>query len=245
MGIITYLKKSHHLYYALRNKIQERTYNNGVKYIFVNKKSDKLIVGFSGIGGDYNYRRSLKGSSWDQLYIKDSWANGLSYHLYENGHNHPELLTSNFLNDFLTSHKYTYVVSLGSSKGGSSALYYGLKHKFNEVFYGACQYRVGDYIGIFHKDDNYYPLIMGDIPEDVGIKTLNDKFEHMLEENKNSQTKIRLIYSTEEHTYEDHILHLVRKLDKCHIMHEDQIETFPQHGMIGKYMTAICKKNFK
>lgn len=238
------LKKLLHSYYVIRNKIIEKSHTNGVKFIFVNKKSDNLIVVFSGIGSDYNYRRSLKCSSWDQLYIKDTWANGLSYHLYENGKNHPEILTSSFINDFLSCHKYSIVVSLGSSKGGSAALYFGLKHKFNEVYSGACQYKVGNYIAIFHKKDNYYPHLMGDIPEEEGIRLLNEKFQNILEENQNSKTKIHLVYSTEEHTYDDDIIHLVKKLNECKINHEDKIYNFPEHCMIGKYMIELCKQAF-
>ena len=244
MSIKTCIKRVRSSYYALRNKIIEKSYKNGVKYVLVNKKSDKLIVVFSAIGGDYNYRRSLKGSSWDQLYIKDSWANGLSYYLFENGLNHPEILTSSFLDDFLSHRNYSKVVSLGSSKGGSAALYFGIKHRFDIVYAGACQFKVGVYIAIFHKEDNYYPLLMGAIPEEEGIKILNDKFNHILEENTNSQTIVRLVYSTKEHTYEDHIIHLTNKLDECNISHEDQIESFPEHSMIGKYMSELCKRDF-
>ena len=81
-------------------RIHEKTFRNGVKYVFRDNKSDKLLVVFSGIGGDYNYRRSLKNSSWNQLYIKDSRAEGLSYYLYEKGSNCPEKLTSELIEFF-------------------------------------------------------------------------------------------------------------------------------------------------
>lgn len=244
--IKSYLRqKTRRSYYAFTIRLLEKTYKNGVKYIFKNNRSDKLLIVFSGIGSDYNYRRSLKDSSWDQLYIKDSWAKGISYYLYENGSNYPEKLTSDFINVFLSSRPYSKIVSLGSSKGGSAALYYGIKHKFDEVFCGACQYKVGNYVAIFHKDDGYYPLLMGTIPQEEGIKILNDKYGNLLKENYNSSTMVKLVYSTEEHTYEDDIVPLLRKLDECHIMHEDQIEDFPQHSMIGNYMKEICKVRFK
>ena len=235
----------HHLYYALIIFFLEKKHKNGVKYIYRNNGSDKLLVVFSGIGGDYNYRRSLKNSSWDQLYIKDSWAKGLSYYLYEKGSNHPEVLTSDFINDFLFTRNYSKIVSLGSSKGGSAALYYGIKHNFNEIVCGACQYKVGDYIAIFHKKDGYYPLLMGNIPEEKGIGILNDKFENLLKNHSNGSTAIKLIYSTEEHTYDDHIKPLLCKLNEYNIKHIDQIESFPSHSMIGLYMKDICKKRFR
>lgn len=245
MKIKTYLRKIRRHFNALKLRVLEKKSENGVKFIFVNNKSDKLIVVFSGIGSDYNYRRSFRNSSWDQLYIKDSWANGLSYYLYEDGSNHPEELTSEFINAFLSTHRYSKIFSFGSSKGGSAALYFGIKHSFNQIYCGACQFRVGDYIAIFHKDDDYYPKLMGKIPQEEGIKILNGKYERVLEDNKCSKTNVYLVYSTAEHTYDDHIIFLLKKLDECNIMHKDQIETFPQHSMIGQYMKVICKNEFK
>ena len=85
---------------------------------------------------------------------------------------------------------------------------------------------------------------MGDMPEEEGIRLLNEKFQNILEENQNSKTKIHLVYSTEEHTYDDDIIHLVKKLNECKINHEDQIYNFPEHCMIGKYMIELCKQAF-
>ena len=243
--IMSYIRKVRHFYFVVINFMVEKKHKNGVFYINRNNGSDKLLVVFSGIGGDYNYRRSLKNSSWDQLYIKDSWAKGLSYYLYEKGSNHPEVLTSDFINDFLSTRNYSRIVSLGSSKGGSAALYYGIKHNFNEIVCGACQYRVGDYIAIFHKDDGYYPLLMGNIPKGEGIRILNDKFDNLLKAHTNSPTIIKLLYSTEEHTYEEHIKPMLCKLEECNIKHEDQIESFPSHSMIGQFMTKYVKSNFR
>lgn len=220
---------------------------SGVKYIFRRNGSDKLLIVFSGIGGDYNYRRSLKHSSWDQLFIKDDWAKGVSYYLFENGCNRPEQLTSNFIRNFLLKRKYEKIVTLGSSKGGSAALYFGLKHQVDEIFAGACQYRIGDYLGIYHEDKNsgYYSNVMGGVNKEMGITELNAKMETMLDSRKNTPTLINLIYSKNEHTYEDHIVHLIKKLDDCNIRHIDQVESFTEHSMIGDFMKVICQKIFK
>ena len=97
----SFFKKIYYKYNAILIRLQEKTFRNGVKYIFKDNHSDKLLVVFSGIGGDYNYRRSLKYSSWDQLYIKDSWAHGLSYYLFEKGENYPETQTSELISSFV------------------------------------------------------------------------------------------------------------------------------------------------
>lgn len=240
----TCLKKIYYKYNAVLIRLQERTFQNGVKYIFKDNHSENLLVVFSGIGGDYNYRRSLKYSTWDQLYIKDTWADGLSYYLFEKGENYPEMLTSELITSFIGG-KYKHIGSLGSSKGGSAAIYFGLKHRFSEIYAGACQFKVGNYIGIFHKEDNYYPKLMGNIPLEEGINILNNKFEKIIETRANTPTTINLIYSTQEHTYDDDIVHLLKLLDKYNVIHYDQIESFPNHSMIGLYMSRFCKDHFK
>lgn len=67
----------------------------------------------------------------------------------------------------------------------------------------------------------------------------------MIENCSSCNTIIHLIYSTEEHTFLDDIDPLIRKLDECSIKHIDQIEKFPEHSMIGQYVSSLCKNTFK
>lgn len=85
---------------------------------------------------------------------------------------------------------------------------------------------------------------MGCIPEEEGIALLNDKFESVFELKRNSQTTVFLLYSTEEHTYIDDIVPLQQKLKEQNITYKEQVETFPNHSMIGLYMSNFCKANF-
>lgn len=238
------LKKIKHFLYALDVKLSEKQNVDGVKYIFVNNRSKNLVIIFDGIGGDYNYRKSLRNSRYDQLYIKDNWASGTSYYLYENGSNHPEIAVTNFVEGFIKDHNYEKIVTMGSSKGGSCAIFYGLKHGVDEVYSGACQYRVGNYLGIYHenKGSGYYKKVMGNTEINTGIEILNNAFRNIIEQNAGSRTLVHLIYSTEEHTYTDDIVPLICKLDECNIRHIDQVENFPEHSMIGDYMKLLCNK---
>ena len=239
MRLLKTIKK---IAYRTEHWLRERTTSDGVTYIYTNNKSKNLVIVFSGIGSDYNYRRSFKASSWDQLYIKDSWADGVSYYLYENGSNHPEEMTSLFIEHFLSTHKYARIATFGSSKGGSAAILFGLKHHVDEIYAGACQYLIGDYLGIYHEKSKsgYYKKVMGG--NALGMNVLNDAIKKQIESNVNSNTIVYLLYSMDEHTYEDHIIHLIRKLDECNIKHIDQRESFPEHSMIGNYMKSICSK---
>ena len=61
--------------------------SDGVEYIWLQRRSGTLIIVFSGIGSArFNYLRTLKETPYDQLYIRDCWANGVSYYWYEKRH---------------------------------------------------------------------------------------------------------------------------------------------------------------
>lgn len=157
------LKIIKHCLHAIDIKLNAKQNADGVNYIYVNNHSKNLVIIFDGMGGDYNYRRSMHKSTYDQLYIKDNWAKGNSYYLYENGSNHPETVVTSFIEGFLKEHNYDKIVTFGSSKGGSSAIYYGIKLNVTAVYAGACQFLVGNYIGIYHENrgSNIYRNVMG------------------------------------------------------------------------------------
>lgn len=214
-----------------------RKTNDGVEYIWLNHQSDTLIIVFSAIGNArFNYYRALKDCKYDQLYIRDCWAGGVSYYWYEHKSNHPEIYTQNLINTIIQNNTYNKIITVGSSKGGTAAVYYGLKNKANLVFAGACQYRVGDYLSRHQYKDHpeQWNAVAGDELSEEWIKILDTKVADVIESNKGCGTTIKLIYSTNEHTYPEHIQPLIVKLDENNIVHEDQIESFPEHSMVGE-----------
>lgn len=49
------------------------------------------------------------------------------------------------------------------------------------------------------------------------------------------------MYSTNEHTYTEHIQPLIAALDKYNVQHNDVVETFEKHSMIGSYFKEMIK----
>lgn len=241
------IKNLYYKLHKLRLKFEERTSADGAKYLFDDHKSDKLIVILSGMQGTYNYRKTLsRAKGYDQLYIKDCWAKGVSYYLFENGSNLPEVFTSRIIEDILARKKYKKVYFAGSSKGGASVLYFGLKHHADIVFSGVGQYRLGDYLGVYHniKKPEYLNDVSGNANRAEWIEILNKKMESVVDENKNSDTIIYLMYSKLEHTYPEHTVYLIKKLDECNIQHVDIEEHFTDHWACGDYFKQLLVKKF-
>lgn len=147
MGIVKVAKK---VYWYIYFKVLTRKSKDGVEYVLKKRNSDRLLIIFSSMVGKYNFMRALKNASADQLYIRDCWADNNSYYWFENKEDYPERYTQNLIDTVLRNRKYKEVITLGSSKGGTAALYYGLKNNVSLIYAGACQYRVGDYLGRYH-----------------------------------------------------------------------------------------------
>lgn len=235
-----------HLYWKVYYWWLTKRSPDGVEYIWKRKGSDRLIIVFTSMVGRYNYMRSLKKIPVDQLFIRDCWADNASYYWYEGKANYPERYTQNLIDMVLNQGSYKEIMTLGGSKGGTAAIYYGLKNKVDLVFAGACQYKVGDYLSRHQYPTKpwQWEKVVGGKPTQEWIDILDQKLEKMIESSKDCKTRIKLIYSTEEHTYPEHIVYLIKKLDECNIQHEDTIETFRDHSENGIFVILVLKDYF-
>ena len=219
----------------------------GVNYIWKRRNSTTLVIVFTGISKvRYNYKSSLWNSSCDLLFIADCWAGGVSYYWYENKSDHPERFTQALIDHVLKKGNYTSVVTVGSSKGGTAALYYGLNINADQILAGACQYYVGDYLSRhqWKEHPEQWRAMVGGEPTKEWIDILDKKLPDMIEAHQGSKTQIFLLYSTDEHTYPEHVKPLIEQLNACGIAHEDQVEHFSAHEMIGGYFKDALKARF-
>ena len=235
-----------HLYWTVYYWLLTKKSPEGVEYIWKRRGSDKLIIVFTSMVGRYNFMRTLKKIPIDQLFIRDCWADNASYYWFEGKEDYPERYTQSLIEHVLCNGSYKNIITLGSSKGGSAAIYYGLKNNVDLVFAGACQYKVGDYLARHQYSTKpwQWEKVVGGKPTQEWIDILDHKMEKMIESSVNSKTKIKLIYSTEEHTYPEHIVYLVNELDKCGIQHEDDVESFPDHSMVGEFVVKAVMDYF-
>lgn len=218
--------------------IKEKHYQKQVKYLFFKRNhSDSLIVVFSGFSGNnrrYNYIKSFASLRIDKLYVLDTWGYQGSYYLFENGDRRPERLVDGLLEFIIGKRKYKNVYFAGSSKGGTAAIYYGLKHDATDIFAGACQYNIGDYL---HRNDHesIFRGMMGDGAGDQESEVLNNIIKNRIRESANSSTVIHLIYSKGDLTYKRHIIDLIKDLEYSNIKTMHRIEVFSEHSDIGIY----------
>lgn len=226
---------------------KESRFGDKLKYLFLNGNSDTLLIVFSGFtpGNErkYNYIKSFKTLKCDKLFILDVYAYRGSYYLFEDGSNYPEEEVKRLINSIITRHSYNKIVTAGSSKGGTAALYFGLELGVTSIFAGACQYNLGTYLSIPQHIDILDSMMGKKADSDEKISILNNKVKDVVRQNKGCKTKIYLLYSKEEPTYEEEIVDLLNDLNENSYLVEEKCESFKEHGQVGVYFPKFVINN--
>ncbi len=219
----------------------------GVKYLYIDKHSDTMLIVFSAFTGEnrrYNYFSKLRGINVNQLYILDTWGVLGSYYWYENGQSYPEKKVSELIEYIREKDHIKRIITAGTSKGGSAAIYFGLKQKAHSIYSGACQYRVGTYL---NRPEHLKILkaMMGDMVEEEAIRLLDKKIEEIVRNSKNECSIINLFYSTKELTYERQIAPLIKDLEELQYPYTKTVKDFPKHDDVGIFFPEYLITSLK
>lgn len=229
----------------------ERRYESsyeGQKYLYIpNKNSKDLVVVFSGFTGEkpkYNYVMTLNKIPINKLFILDNYGYKGCYYLMSEGSRHTEHCTSHIIEMIRNSNSIKKVITAGSSKGGSAALYFGLKHNADIIISAACQYYIGTYlVREKHRKILDAMLCAPNSPNynlEASVKELDETIYHALDNYNNNI--INLFYSDVELTYERQIKPLVEELRRRKIPFEETIEHFQKHEDVGIYFAEYLKR---
>lgn len=232
LKIISYLK------IWLRIKLNQKIFQKRMKYMYFDNHSDRLLIIFNAFGGEkpkYNYIRGLRDiKNIDFLYILDDFGYTGSYLLYENGDNNVEKMTTALITDITNKKIYKQILTAGSSKGGTCALYFGLIFNASAIFSGACQYNLGSYL---HRSD-HERIFKGMMGNDAGIEEaelLNSVMPKQLEKySKTYNGSIHIIFSKKDLTYERQLIDLIHQLTLNHYSFYELESDYERHEDIGR-----------
>lgn len=204
--------------------IEKKTVVNGLEITYMQKParydSKHLVIVFSGFSGDgkpiYNYRNALLECPAEVLWIKDYFHGGETYYLCSQGNLNIEKNIYAFISNILSElglEKNDCTV-LGGSKGGSAALYYGLKYDFGNIIASVPQFHIGSYVEI---DWPYaFKHMMGELSKPE-INALQKKLDTMITDQiplSHHNKNIYLISSLADEQYETEINKNIIKLRK-------------------------------
>ena len=235
-------------------KFKQKTYlgdNYGIKYLFErNIKSRELLIVFSsctkvGQKARYNYIRTIDEFKCNKLFILDDFGfDGRgAYYLGKDNDFMIEKDVRDLINKISDEIKPEKEIYIGSSKGGYSALYFGVERKNSYIITGAPQYNLGNYLNLpNHK--NILQYIMGDCSEE-SIDKLNMLMKNKLHLNKNNNNTIYIHYSTEEETYDSDISPLLNELNRINIKVYHDKKYYSNHAELTLFFPAYIKTSIK
>ncbi len=235
-------KKS--LYWKGFDLLYQKTFRSigyNVHYLYQKGPGDGLVVVFSayasGLKPTYNYVRTLWGKGFGSLlFIRDDFVNlpsGGAYYLGRNGDYHGKNAVLRLIEKVRRESGAKRVIGIGSSKGGTAALFFGIKAGFDALILGGCQYYIGTYLKE-HKMESLCELTGTKTPEEREIAYLDDIVPRAVREAKRKPC-IHLHYSNREHTYEEHIRDLIRDLKEQGFSVEEDVAGYEEHSDIYLY----------
>ena len=213
---------------------------NPIRYCFNKAKirnKDKLLIVFSAFSQDkpkYNYMNILSYIDCNKLFILDDYGEKGSYYLGLNGELDIETSTMSLISKIMKENniEFNNVISIGSSKGGSAALYYGLKYNYGNIIVGSPQYKIGSYLSDL-SIKTYAREIFGDISLKNRIK-----YDNLIRLVSNSNSNIFLLTSEGDNQYSKVLkefenvsdeLNIKLHITKCDIEHHKEIaKVFPK-----------------
>lgn len=153
----------------------------------------------------YDFENILTHCDSHILWIKDDF-NGLpAYYLCNQMSFDIESGVSLLITAVADYLKCTQVSIIGGSKGGSMALYFGIKHNAKHIITAVPQFNIGSYVSLGTYWEHVGKQMMGNIT-DRNIATLNGKLPAMVEHSKQKSSHIYLFTSPTDVQYRTEIL---------------------------------------
>lgn len=244
------VKKCKSLLLKIYIRMAQKRYKR-LKYIYQREKSKTLVVSFSGFPGNtcakYNYINTLKEVNAHRLFILDDFGYKKqgSYYLGEEGDWFVPEMVIELIKKIQSENKIEHVVMIGSSKGGTAALYFAIKMEADSCVIGAPQFYLGDYLNI-DKHMDILKGIVGRIEKD-SIQKLNSILPECISSASSKKPNVYIHYSPMEHTYREHIADLIHELKKYeYAVVEDSNYKYTEHRDVAKffplYLTKILKE---
>lgn len=211
-----------------------------VYYFEEEPESDWLLVVFSAVNPPnkftYNYVSTLNHLKCNKLFILDKYGEQGAYYLGENRSFIIETSVVSLLN-YITR-KYNIqtkdIITAGSSKGGYSALYYGIKYQFGYIVAGGPQTKLGEFLFDQGKNYSIAEYIAGDLSLE-SKEYLNSLLYTVLSMPSDSMPDIYIHVGNEDHHYQNHVIPFTKELSKLGVLYHLDVKNYDSHDGLRQY----------
>lgn len=232
----------------------EKTYSYGdrnINYLFMEgaQNSPYLVVIFQAIPSTknnfqkiYGYKKTLNKLNFHRLYIQDTYGLLGCFYLCENMDFSIEEATAMLIKD--TMEKYGIspknVITCGSSKGGTGALYFASKYGLGHAVCGAPPTQVGSFI--CSVNDETARFMMGDTLPQENVDYLNRIILRHI--NPDCISDIRILTSVHDKQFQKHMLPLIARAKECNVPMDVTLDDRVKcHHDIAQYFQAFMINN--
>lgn len=246
------------LYKNIKNNIKNILINEKVhidkeiiKYLYYkNDKSNKLCVTFPAMHHKYKYAYSyvstLKEITYNKLFILDNFGIQGSYLLGKNRRFTIEESVNNLINKIILNQKINIknTIMIGSSKGGYTALYYGIKRKVGNIIVAAPQSMLGNFLMEQTSHTEVAKYIAGGLEEEDKQYLNNLLFEN-IQKNYTKKTYIYIHVSKNDHHYKNHISYLEECFQTNNCRYELDLMDYEGHKLVKMYFPSYLINKLK
>jgi hypothetical protein len=219
-----------------------------IKYVFQpsEKASSHLVVVFSafnpkGTAPSYNYIRTLQTLDVNKLFILDDYGDRGCYYLGKSRLFDIEASVVSLIAYLANQNNILHqnIICCGTSKGGFTSLYFGIKYGFGYVIAGAPQTKLGTYLTLA-KELPTLEFISGGIEPDCV-----DFLDRLLYQVVDDSIKIPETYihvGEGDHHYRGHVLPLKNYLNDRGFDCTLDIKDYSDHGDVSFYQSFLTNK---
>lgn len=223
--------------------------DNGVQVKYKHKYSkydfNHIIFVFSGFNdmlpGNYDFIQALDNCPCDVVWINDDFEGMYSYYLCINMDFKIEVAVTQLMISFLKNKNLSWhnITVTGFSKGGTAALYYGLKLNISNIVVTVPQIYIGDYIDRSWEGPAKH--MMGLEYSKTKVHYLNNLIPNLLKSDNNLKRNIYLLTSEADEQYYSHITPVLSDLSKY--SNFNLLKTFSlfvrQHNQVTAHHTSL------
>ena len=195
----------------------------------------------------YSYIKTLNDTNHSRLYILDNFGDdGLGcYYLGENKSRVIESTVFSLIHKIIKENGFSDLIFCGSSKGGYAALNFGFEFPNSTIIAGSPQYKLGYYLE-HRKSKSLLHVILGKTYTTDDILELDDNIKNKITNNADKHTyNIYLHFSKNEHTYHEHVIHMLKDLNDYNYSFDVDIATYLEHDEVGTYFPNYLRRIIK
>lgn len=212
-----------------------------IRYIFneaLLKNKEKLIISFSAFSPKkeptYNFMRLLEKYDCNKLFILDDYAKRGTYYTGCYGKYDVEVSVMALISSIMSKYNINFkdVIVLGSSKGGTAALYYGTKYNFGTIISAVFQYNFATFLSEY-SDKEVSTMLFGEI-KPSNLMRYDNIIRKCL--NKNNNSEIYIATGIGDEQYKKFLLPALNYMDNNNIKYNLKLYDFIGHNGIIEYL---------